>query len=126
MKKEKYIYCEEDIEQAIEEAMKDTFNWEYDLVEFFNEKVAKNLREYTNVYRFYRRNCAGCSSGKDECDFVYGRNEAKGAWEKVKKGEMFDCPVRHGGTFVFNSNEPKKGLQKIDISDKKEKPYPII
>ena len=126
MKKKEYIYCENDVEQAIKEAIEDTFKWNYDLVEFFNERVARNLREYANLYRFYDRNCAGCVGSNDECDFAYGRGEAKGAWEKVKKGEMFNCPVRINGSFNFNTAEPEKGLQKIDISDRKEKPYPII
>jgi len=125
MKEEKYIYCEEDVKQAIEEAIKDTFNWEYNLVKFFSEEVIKNLKEYTNLYRFYRRNCVGCVSGKDECDFAYGRGKAKGAWEKAKKGEIFDCPVRINGNGIFNTQEPEKGIQEIDISDRKKNPYPI-
>ena len=74
-----YIYSENDIREAIEGANKDTINLGEDFLEAFIEKVKYNLNEYTNLYRFYDRNCCGCVSGNKECDFVYGRGKAEGA-----------------------------------------------
>uniref|UniRef100_A0A6M3LMU9 Uncharacterized protein n=1 Tax=viral metagenome TaxID=1070528 RepID=A0A6M3LMU9_9ZZZZ len=119
---DRYIYCENDFEEAMREALKEMFG--YDLREFIVEKSIENLKNYTNLYRFYDRNCPGCVCGNTECDFAYGRDKAKDAWEKAKKGELFDCPVRVNGTMILDN--PRGGLKEIDISDRKELPYPII
>ena len=116
-----YIYSIDDFERAIQEALKDMFGG--NLVDFVEKEIIKNLESYVNLYRFYDRNCAGCVSGNTECDFAYGRNEAKDCWEKAKKGELFNCPVRVNGTMVFS---PKEGLKKIDLSNRDKLPYPII
>jgi hypothetical protein len=122
----KYIYSENDIRDAIKDVNEDTINLGYDLLEFFIEKVWENLKNYTNLHRFYDRNCAGCVSSNDECDFAFGRGKAKDAWEKAKVGEIFDCPVRTNGTLLFDKNHPEKGIEDIDISDRDKPPYPII
>jgi len=121
-----YIYSEKDIEDVIKDTNEKTVNLGYDLLDTFVEKVFYNLREYTNLYRFYRRNCSGCVRSNDKCDFAYGRGRAKGAWKKAKAGEIFDCPVRINGTLIFDTNYPKKGIESIDISDRDKPPYPII
>lgn len=119
--KSKYIYSKSDFTQAIQQALKDMFG--YDLIDFIEEKTIKYLDEYVNLYRFYERNCAGCVDEKTECDVAYGKGKAKDCWEKAKKGELFDCPVRINGTLVFTKEE---GIKKIDISDRNEPLYPII
>lgn len=119
----KYIYCEEDIKQAIDDAVGDTFNWEYELVNFFAEKVIDRLKFYTNIYRFYDRNCAGCVCENKECDFAMGNGKAYGCWEKARKGEIFDCPVRVNGSMTLT---PGKGLSAVDISDRRKPHYPVI
>lgn len=119
----KYIYCEDDIKQAIENTVKDTFNWEYELVNFFSGKVIDCLKFYTNIYRFYDRNCVGCVCGNKECDIATGKGECYGCWEKARRGEIFDCPVRVNGTMNFI---PGRGLEKIDISDRDKPHYPVI
>ena len=121
-----YIYSEGDIRDSIEDVNEETINLGEDFLEAFIERVKNNLREYTNLHRFYDRNCCGCVGGNDECDFARGRGEAKGAWEKAKAGEMFNCPVRINGSLRFDTNHPEKGIEKIDISDREKPPYPII
>ena len=119
-----YIYSNGDFESAMKEAFEDMFG--HELVQFLAEAAIKKLERYVNVNRFFRRNCPGCVTSNDECDFAYGRNEAHGAWKKAVRGELFDCPVRYNGTSVFNNAEPEKGLQSIDISDRGEEPYPVV
>ena len=121
-----YIYSEKDIQDVIEDVNKDTINLGEDLLDAFIEKVKYNLKEYSNLYRFYDRNCCGCVSSKDECAFAYGNGKAQGAWEKARAGKIFNCPVRTNGTLSLNTNHPEKGLEKIDISDRDKPPYPII
>ena len=121
MSKQNYIYSKDDFERAIINALEDMFG--YELNEIIKDKVIKYLDEYINLIRFYNRNCAGCVSGNKECDFAYGRNKAVGCWEKAKNGELFDCPVRTNGTFMFSK---EKGLNKIDISDRNDDKYPVI
>ena len=121
-----YIYSEKDIRDSIEDVNEDTINLGEDFLEVFIEKVKYNLKEYTNLHRFYDRNCCGCVAGNQECDFSCNRGKAAGAWEKAKAGEIFDCPVRCNGTRMFNPNHPEKGLESIDISDRDKPPYPII
>jgi len=121
-----YIYSEKDICDSIEDVNEETINLGKDFLEVFIERVKSNLKEYTNLHRFYDRNCCGCVCGNEECDFVYGKGEAEGAWQKAKAGEIFDCPVRVNGTLRFNTEHPEKGLEKIDISDREKPPYPII
>ncbi|MBE3087473.1 MAG: hypothetical protein IMZ64_14800 [Bacteroidetes bacterium] len=118
---EKYIYCEDDFKEAMREALKEMFG--YDLQEFIVDKSIEALEKYVNLYRFYGRNCPGCVCGNTECDFAYGRKEAKDCWEKAKKGELFDCPVRANGTLMMGPGEP---LHQVDISDRNELPYPIV
>lgn len=118
-----YIYNENDIREAIEEANEDTMNLGEEFLENFIEKVKYNLKEYSNLYRFYDRNCSGCVNSNKECDFAYSRGKAEGAWEKARAGEIFDCPVRVNGTLSFSQG---KGFEKIDISDRDKLPYPII
>ena len=121
-----YIYSGKDICDSIEDVNEETINLGEDFLEVFIERVKSNLKEYTNLHRFYDRNCCGCVSSNQECDFAYGRGKAKDAWEKAKAGEIFDCPVRTNGTLCFNTNHPEKGLEKIDISDRDKPPYPIV
>ena len=116
-----YIYCENDFEQAMRSALKEMFG--YDLQEFIIEKSIKNLKNYTNLYRFYDRNCPGCVCGNDECDFAYGRDKARGAWEKAKEGQLFDCPVRVNGSMAMGPGEP---IHPVDISDRDKPHYPIV
>jgi hypothetical protein len=123
---ERYIYSEKDVRDAIVDVNKDTINLGEDLLEVLIKKIQYNLREYSNLYRFYNRNCCGCVSDNKECDFYYGRGKAENAWEKAKAGEIFDCPVRINGTLCFNTNHPEKGIEKIDISDRDKLPYPIV
>ena len=115
-----YIYSKGDFKSAMEEAFDDMFG--HDLVEFLAEAAIKNLERYVNINRFFDRNCVGCVTSNDCCDFTYGRNEAKGAWKKAVRGELFDCPVRGNGTMMFNSAK----LQSVDVSDRAEAPYPIV
>ena len=121
-----YVYSEKDISDSIEDVNEETINLGEGLLEVFIEKVKSNLKEYTNLHRFYDRNCYGCVGGNKECDFAYGRGKAAGAWNKAKAGEIFDCPVRTNGTLCFDTKHPEKGLEKIDISDRDKPPYPII
>jgi len=121
---DEYIYCENDFKEAMRDSLRDCFG--YDLIEFIQENAIKKLKQYTNLYRFYDRNCVGCVSGNTECDFAYGRGNAKDCWEKAKKGELFDCPVRTNGTMVFNTVGRNKELQDVDISDRDKPPYPIV
>jgi hypothetical protein len=121
-----YIYSEKDIYDSIEDVNEETINLGEDFLEFFIEKVQSNLREYTNIHRFYDRNCPGCVSSNNECDFAYGREGAEGLWKKAKDGKIFDCPVRVNGTLCFDTRHPEKGIGKIDISDRDKPPYPII
>jgi len=123
---EKYIYCEKDISDAIEGVNKATVNLGYKLLENFIERVLYNLKEYTNLHRFYSRNCSGCVGTPDDCEFARGRGKAKDGWKKAVAGEIFDCPVRTSGTLRFDTNHPEKGIKTIDISDRGEAPYPII
>jgi len=116
-----YIYCENDFKQAMQEALKKMFG--YNLQEFIVNESIQALKTYVNLYRFYNRNCPGCVSGNTECKVAYGTNEAKGSWEKAKKGELFDCPVRINGSFVIGPGEP---FHQIDISDRNKSPYPIV
>jgi len=123
MKEKKYIYCENDIEQAIKQVVENTFGWQYELTIFFTEKVIKEIKNYTNLFRFYDRNCAGCVCDNEECDFAHGKGKAEGCWEKAKNGELFDCPVRVNGSMTFT---PGKGFDQVDISDRNKPPYPIV
>jgi len=115
-----YIYSKHDIEEAIGDALENFFG--YELIDVIEKKVIAELK-YSNLYRFYGRNCPGCVSGNKECDFAFGRGDAHGAWEKARMGKLFDCPVRTSGTMSFSRDE---GLQKIDISDRDQAPYPVI
>ena len=126
MENKEYIYSEKDISEAIRGANEDTINLGEEFLDTFIENIKYNLKEYTNLYRFYDRNCCGCVSSNKECDFAYGKGKAENAWKKVKDGKMFDCPVRTNGTLCFNTNHPEKGLEKIDISDRDKQPYPIV
>ncbi|GAH43489.1 unnamed protein product, partial [marine sediment metagenome] len=81
---------------------------------------------YTNLHRFYSRNCSGCVGAPDDCEFTRGRGKAKDGWKKAVAGEIYDCPVRTSGTLRFDTNHPEKGIETIDISDKGEAPYPVI
>jgi len=121
-----YIYSENDISDVIEDVNEDTINLGEELLEAFIKKVQYNLKEYTNLYRFYDRNCCGCVCSNKECDFAFNRGKARGACEKAKAGEIFNCPVRVNGSLRFDTNHPEKGLEKIDISDRDKPPYPII
>ena len=62
----------------------------------------------------------------DDCDFARGRGKAKDGWKKAVAGEIFNCPVRTGGTLSFDTNHPEKGLQEMDLSDRDKPPYPIV
>lgn len=117
----KYLYCENDFKQAMQAALKEMFG--YDLQEFIVDKSIKELKNYVNLFRFYDRNCPGCVRGNTECDFAYGRDEAKDCWEKAKTGELFDCPIRINGSFAMGPGEP---FHQVDISDRDKPPYPII
>lgn len=121
-----YIYCEKDVSDAIEDVNKETVNLGYRLLETLIERVLYNLKEYTNLHRFYGRNCSGCVGAPDDCDFAHGRGKAKSGWKKAVAGEIFDCPVRTSGTLQFDTNHPEKGIETIDISDRDKPPYPII
>lgn len=116
-----YVYCENDFVEAMRDTLREMFK--DDLNELIIEKAIKNLKSYVNLYRFYDRNCSGCVGGRDECDFAVERGKAEGCWEKVVKGELFDCPVRTNGTMSFSREE---GMKRIDISDRDKPPYPII
>ena len=118
-----YIYSENDIRKAIQDANEDTINLGEDFLEAFIKRVKYNLDKFTNLYRFYDRNCGGCVCSNKECDFAHGRGKAVFAWKKAKAGEIFDCPVRTNGTMIFS---PGKGFEKIDISDRDKPPYPIV
>lgn len=120
---DKYIYSKADFEEAIQQGLKDSFG--YELVNFLKEQITEQLK-YVNIFRFYERNCCGCVGSNTECDFTYGRGEAKGCWDKAKKGELFDCPVRTNGTMILDPKKGKNGLQSVDISDRDKPPYPII
>ena len=122
-KSKEFIYSKADFEEAIRQGLKDCFG--YDLVEVLMEKAVAELK-YANVFRFYDRNCPGCVGGKEECDFAYGKGEAKGCWDKAYKGELFNCPVRTNGTFTFNTAQREKGVQQVDLSDRDKSPYPVI
>ena len=122
----KYIYSEKDVRDSIKDVNEDTINLGEDLLDVFMEKVSTNLKEYTNLHRFYDRNCPGCVSSNDECDVAYGRGKVEGIWKKAKNGEVFDCPIRVNGTMCFDTSHPEKGIEKIDISDRDKPPYPII
>jgi len=120
----KYVYCRNDFEQALEEALKGVFgNDGSELNDLIVEKAIYKLENYVNIYRFYARNCPGCVAGNSECDFAFGRNEAKGSWEKAKNGMMFDCPCRTNGTLTFCREE---GMKSTDISDRGKPAYPIV
>jgi len=121
-----YVYCEKDVSDAIEDVNKETINLGDKLLEVFIERVLHNLKEYTNLYRFYGRNCSGCVGMPDDCDFAQGRGKAKDDWKKAVAGEIFNCPVRTGGTLSFDADHPEKGIQEIDLSDRDKPPYPII
>lgn len=121
-----YIYCEKDASDAIEDVNEETVNLGYKLLEVFTKRVLYNLKEYTNLHRFYSRNCSGCVGGKEDCEFARGQGKAKGGWKKAVAGEIFDCPVRTSGTLQFNTNHPEKGIETLDISDRDKPPYPII
>ena len=124
MNEEKYQFSTQDVEHAIEGINESTLNLGSDTLEHFIGKVVSEMERYANVGRFFRRNCVGCVSGNNECDFVYGRGVARGCWDKARKGELFDCPVRTNGTCLFS---PEKGkVESIDISDRDQEPYPTI
>ena len=122
MKNKEYKYSIADFKGAIEDGLKDIIEG-YKLKEFISDSICDELEKYVNLYRFYGRNCSGCAGCKDDCSFAYGSGNAKGAWDKARKGEIFDCPVRTNGTLSFSSDE---GIKSIDISDRKEKPYEVI
>lgn len=126
MNNKKYIFCLNDVVKATQNAIKDIFGDAYGLSDLIEETIVKNLNAYTNIYRFYERNCSGCVSGNDECDFTMGRGKAEGSWEKALKGEIFDCPVRVNGTMVFDIEKRDEGPRPIDISDRDKPHYPII
>ena len=119
----KYIFSLSDFRNALEETNGDILNLGCEMVDVLSEKITEYLKRYTNVDRFYDRNCCGCVACKKECDFTYGKGKAEGCWEKAMKGELFDCPVRVNGTIGFS---PKEGMEQIDLSDRREKPYPVI
>jgi len=121
-----YIYSGKDVEDAIEDVNKETVNLGDELLEVFIKRVLYNLKEYTNLHRFYGRNCSGCAGMPDDCNFARGQGKAKDGWKKAKAGEIFDCPVRTNGTLRFDTNHPEKGIERIDISDRGEAPYPIV
>lgn len=121
-----YVYCEKDVTAAIEDVNEETINLGSNLLESFIKRVLHNLKEYTNLHRFYGRNCSGCVGSSEDCDFAHGRGKAKDGWKKAVAGEIFDCPVRTGGTLQFDTNHPEKGIETIDLSDKDKPPYPII
>ena len=119
---EKYIYCENDFREAMYRTLKDMFN--YDLNGFIVGRVLDNLKEYSNLCRFYDRNCSGCVGGNDDCDFAHQRGNAKDTWKKVVEGKLFDCPVRTNGTFTFARGVGE--IKQVDISDRDKPPYPVI
>ena len=121
-----YIYCEKDVSDAIEDVNKETINLGSELLEVFIKRVLYNLKAYTNLHRFYGRNCSGCVGAPSDCDFARGRGKAKDGWKKAVAGEIFDCPVRTSGTLGFDTDHPEKGIETIDISDRDKPPYPII
>jgi len=121
-----YVYCEKDVSDAIEDVNKTTVNLGHHLLEAFIKRVLYNLKEYTNLYRFYGRNCSGCVGAPEDCEFARGQGKAKGGWKKAVAGEIFDCPVRTSGTLQFDTAHPEKGLETLDISDRDKPPYPII
>lgn len=119
-----YIFSKSDFRGAIRGALDDMFG--SDLNEIIADKTIVELERYVNVKRFYDRNCCGCVCGNDECDFAFGRNEAKGAWKMAVRGKLFDCPVRVNGTMTFDTSKPEEGIQSIDISDRDDPPYPTV
>jgi len=121
-----YVYCEKDVSDAIEDVNERTINLGDELLDIFIKRVLHNLKEYTNLHRFYGRNCSGCVGMPKDCDFAHGQGKAKGGWKKVVAGEIFDCPVRVSGTLQFDTAHPEKGIETLDISDRDKPPYPII
>ena len=117
---DEYIYCINDFEEAIEDALEDMFG--PNLREFITKQARDRLQRYVNWYRFMDRNCQGCVSGPKECDLAYGRGRAEGCWNAAKAGKLFDCPVRTNGTFAFGP----RGKEDIDLSSRAEPPYPIV
>ncbi len=115
-----YIYSIHDFEEAMERALDKELGCE--ISRPLIKKVLQNVGMFANLYRFYDRNCPGCVSGNDECDFAEGRNEGFGAISKAVKGELFDCPVRINGTLMSTTS----GLKRIDISDRDKAPYPVV
>ena len=118
---DEYIYCINDFEEAIEDALEDMFG--PDLREFIVKRAREKLEQYVNWYRFMNRNCPGCVSGPKECDVAYGRDRGAGCWEQAKNGKLFDCPVRTNGTIAFSSNGT---IKDIDLSERSEPPYPTV
>jgi len=119
---DKYIYSLDDIESAIFDAVEDTFNWNYDLTDWFSKKIKDKISRYANWYRFQDRNCPGCVNSPKECDVAYGRGEYKDVWEKAYKGVLFDCPARGNGTMMVKNGK----VEGVDLSSRDEVPYPTI
>lgn len=121
---EKFIYSTHDVRLAIRDALEHFFG--HDLIEIIGDKIIDKLERYSNWYRFQGRNCTGCVSSPYDCDVAYGRGKGKGIWDKAFKGDVFDCPSRLNGTLLVNNSKESFSVQSLDVSSRKEPPYPII
>ena len=112
------VYSIQDCLDVLDEVLEEELGLGFNIKKKISELIEQGF-QYVNWNRFKHANCPGCVGSPEECDIAYSRGECVDCWKQINADQMQSCPVRCGGTFGFNIDEPKDGLVTIDLADHK-------